>query len=63
MEKRYLCFRHRETREIAKAVDVTGRSESRIERIEMGMLMNIGPDWFVDDLTETELKEAGGVVA
>lgn len=52
--KRYLAVRHMQSREIAHRVDVTGKSERHVERVLRGMLMNIGPCWFVDDITEGE---------
>lgn len=53
--KRYLQFVNRRTDERAEnpgKIDVTGKSEREIERIERGMLRNIGDDWYVDDFKD-----------
>lgn len=54
MTKRYLQFRNWKTEDATPPIDVTGRSEREIERIERGMLMNcdVEAGWFVDDTTE-----------
>lgn len=51
---RYLQFRNWRTNEAAKPIDVTGKSEREIERIERGMLINCDVEhgWFVDDTEE-----------
>lgn len=51
---RYLQFRNWRTGEAEKPINVTGRSEREIERIERGMLINCNVEggWGVDD-TET----------
>lgn len=47
--KTYLQVRNFATGEIATKVDVTGKSERAIERIERGMLMNMNTDeWCVE---------------
>jgi hypothetical protein len=33
-------------------VEVTGKSERRIEKIEAGMVRRCGDDWYVDDFEE-----------
>lgn len=59
MEKRrYLQFVHAQTREVARSIDVTGKSEREIEKIERGMLINIGDDWFVNDTACDEEEPA-----
>lgn len=35
--------------EVVKEVDVTGKSERSIERVIAGMLINMSPDFYVDD--------------
>jgi hypothetical protein len=55
MKRRYLQFVNSETGERAEnpgKVDVTGKSERQIEKIEHGMLMRCGDDWYVDDFEE-----------
>jgi hypothetical protein len=55
MKRRYLQFVNSETGERAEnpgKVDVTGKSERQIEKIERGMLMRCGDDWYVDDFEE-----------
>ena len=44
-----LIVRNLETREEIHRVDVTGRSERSIERVMSGMLINMSPDYFIDD--------------
>lgn len=40
------------TREVVETVDVTGKSECAIERIERGMLINMDRErFYVDDVT------------
>lgn len=58
---RYLQFKNWKTGEASNAVDVSGRSEREIERIERGMLMNCDVEggWFVDDC-ETPTASAAG---
>jgi hypothetical protein len=50
--KTYLVPTHIRTREQDRRIDVTGKSESQIERITMGLLRNMSDDWFVDEITE-----------
>lgn len=52
--KRFLQFRNHVTGEIEmnRRIDVTRKGEREIAQIERGMLINIGPDWLVDDVTE-----------
>lgn len=53
--KRYLVFRNLHTRETTgRKVDVTGRSEREIAQITGGMLINIGENWFVDEVEEPD---------
>lgn len=50
--RRYLQFVNSKTGERAEnpgKIDITGKSEREIEKIERGMLRNIGDDWYVDD--------------
>lgn len=53
MTKRFLQFEHAE-HGIERRIEVTGKSERQIERIERGMLINCNVDggWFVNDVTE-----------
>lgn len=48
-EKRELFFRNWKTGEVDGHVDVTGKPERTVERIEMGMLINKHDDWSVID--------------
>lgn len=55
MTRRFLQFVHRETGERLEnpgKVEVTGKSEHFIEKIERGMLMRCAPEWYVDDFEE-----------
>ena len=47
---RYLQFRSLKTGEVDRRIDATGKSDRQVERIERGMLVNIHPDWCVDDV-------------
>ena len=47
--KRFLQFVNTKTGEVARSIDVTGKSERAIERCMSGMLINIGQDWRVHD--------------
>lgn len=59
MEKRrYLQFKNCRTGECAEnpgKIDVTGKSEREIERLENGMLnrCDVEGGWYVDDFTES----------
>lgn len=44
--RRELRIVNRETGEVVSTVDVTGRSERTIERVETGMLINMDTDRF-----------------
>lgn len=48
-EKRFLRVRREDTNEIVSEVEVTGKSENQIERIERGILMNMDTDAFILD--------------
>jgi hypothetical protein len=55
MKRRYLQFVNSETGERAinpGKIDVTGKSERQIEKLERGMLMRCGDGWYVDDFEE-----------
>jgi len=55
--KRYLQFVNHKTGERAEnpgKVDVTGKGEREVERIERAMLSRRGEDWYVDDFEEAE---------
>lgn len=54
--RRYLAVRDIKTDEIVHRVDVSGRSESQVERVELGMLMRIDTDRFYVDYIEEEVK-------
>ena len=43
---------HSVTGERAGRIDVTGRSERDIDRIERGALRNMHPDWYLDLVVE-----------
>jgi hypothetical protein len=62
-ERRAMYFRHGRTGEIEGAFWVTGQSERQIERIERGMLINIGDDWFACDTEYADIDEATRVFA
>ena len=48
--KRFLRVREFNTDKIVSEIEVTGKSERQIERIEMGMLINMDTDRFcIDD--------------
>ena len=50
--KRELQIKEILTREVVDRVDVTGKSESTVERIERGMLINMDrARFYVDDVT------------
>jgi hypothetical protein len=55
-DRRYLFRRHSETDECDGPIEVTGKSEREIERLERGMLMNLHEDWFVEDAKVSELS-------
>jgi hypothetical protein len=58
-EKRALYFRKGPAGgEIERPFWVTGKTESQIERIERGMLMNIGDGWYACDTSCDEPDEA-----
>jgi hypothetical protein len=55
MKRRYLQFVNSTTGERAEnpgKVDVTGKSDREIEKIESGMIRRCGDDWYVDDFVE-----------
>jgi hypothetical protein len=52
--KRYLEFVNFKTGEIGHRIDVTDRPERFVEKCLHGMLINIGPDWFVRDTADIE---------
>ena len=59
-KRRFLQFVNSKTGERAESpgkVEVTGKSERDIERIESGMLRNCGSDWYVDDFCDDALDE------
>jgi hypothetical protein len=37
--------------QIGRGVEVTGRSEREIDKITAGMLINLHPDLYIDDVT------------
>lgn len=45
-EKKYLVVRSLETQEEVRRIDVTGRGERALERIERGLLMQMDTDRF-----------------
>ena len=50
---RMLCVRNCETRVAVKCIDVTGKSERDIEKMERGLLRQIDTDeYYVDDVKE-----------
>lgn len=56
-ERRELQAKRLDTGEqVGRGVDVTGQSENQIARITSGMLINLHPDLFVDDVT-VEVEE------
>ena len=46
MKERKLEIVSLETREVVEAIDVTGKSESMVERVERGLLMKVDTDRF-----------------
>lgn len=50
--QRYLEFVNLRTDDVSNRVDVTDRSERFVEKCLRGMLINIGPDWFVRDTAD-----------
>jgi flavin-binding protein dodecin len=50
---KYLAIISYETKEVVKKIDITGRSENSIDRIERGMLINMNKD----DYYITEIEE------
>jgi hypothetical protein len=46
---RTLTFVNHRTGERGKSVDVSGMSEGMVTRALIGMLINIGDGWFVED--------------
>ena len=49
--KRMLQIREIDTGDVVHELDVTGRSENSVERIERGMLINLNRDkYYVDDI-------------
>ena len=62
MKKTYLIPTMIKTREPAEdgAVDVTGYDERRRERVLRGMLRNMSPEWFVDEVTREEPDAPSG---
>lgn len=58
--ERYLEFRNWKTRERGMRVNVTGRSERSIERVERGMLYNIGENWYVYDSLDDAAEDSTG---
>lgn len=58
--KRYLRVREFETGKIVSEIEVTGKNERQIERIEMGMLINMDTDKFcIDDSAKDETGGEG----
>lgn len=54
-----LYIRDFDTRSIVKEIDVTGHSERQVEKIMMGMLINMNTeDYFVDD-SDCEFDDEG----
>lgn len=48
--KREILVKHIKTGEVVKRIDVTGKSESHIERCMMGMLINMNQeDYRIED--------------
>jgi len=58
-DRRFLVFRETESRKIVHPVEVTGRSDHHIDKVERGMVMRLRDDQFVDDMTGEELVAAG----
>lgn len=58
-ERVFLECVSRKTGERYGRVEVTGRSEREIERIEIGMLTNLHPNWYVDLVTVPTLTTGG----
>ncbi len=58
-KRRALRIVNRETGEVVSAVDVTGKSERQIYRVEMGMLINMDTDrFYIDDsATDEDVSE------
>lgn len=56
--KKYLEITDAKTKEVIKRMDVTDKSERHIERIEMGILMQMNRDkYYVGEVeSKTELK-------
>jgi len=54
VERRYLQFKNWRTGEVSNKIEVTGKTERQIERIERGMLINCDVEggWFVHDVVE-----------
>lgn len=64
MERRALYFRKGPPGgEIERPFWVTGKSDRQIERIERGMLMNIGDGWYACDTDCEDEDEAQRVFA
>ena len=57
--RRELRIVNRETGEVVSTVDVTGRSERTIERVETGMLINMNTERFCihDSAHDAEVSE------
>jgi hypothetical protein len=51
---RFLEIVNLDTGEVARRVEVTGRSERHVERMLRGMLINLGDRWFVRDTADAE---------
>lgn len=58
---KYLEIVKKETKEIVKRMDITNQSERQIERIEMGVLMNLNiKEYYIKIATsETKLERIG----
>lgn len=51
-KKKFLVVRRIDGREEIHRIEVTGKSENTVEKIEMGMLRNMSDDYFIDEVTE-----------
>ena len=53
MMRKYLQIRNYHTGEVASKMDVTGKSDRQIERIERGALINMDTDnWCIEEVEE-----------
>lgn len=58
--KAYLRIRHLITKEIVKSIPLYSVNQRRVERVMLGILRNLGDDYYVDD---SEVEEAQKVEA